>query len=114
MKKIIQYTQVVPIILITFYVGFYFFIDFQVYANLHYNYLEPIDNIFVIISLIVFSLGGYKSWNKIAIKSFWTIMLLNLINIIPIENYYLTYSLIVQLFLITIILTQIPKKIRWN
>lgn len=114
MRKIIQYTQVIPIILITVYIGFFFFKDFQIYANLHYNYLELTDNILVTISLITFIVEGYKNWSKIAIKSFWTVLLLNIITEIQIENYYQTYSLIVQLFLITIILTQIPKKIRWN
>ena len=114
MKKIIQYLQAIPIILIASYIGFYFFIDFQVYADLHYSYLEITDNILVIISLITFTIGGYKSWSKIAIRSFVTIVLLNIITEFHIENYYQTYSLIVQLFIITLLLTQIPKQLKWN
>jgi len=106
--------QVVPIILITSYVGFYFFTDFQLYADLHYKYLELTDNILVIVSLLTFALGGYKFWSKIAIRSFGTVILLNLLNEIYVENYYQTYALIVQIFLLTIILTQIPIKQKWS
>lgn len=114
MRKIIQITQVVPIILITSYVGFFFFTDFQLYADLHYRYLESTDNILVVLSLLAFAVGGYKSWNKLAIRSFWTMTLLNIITELNIDNYYSTYSLIVQFFLLTLILTQIPIKQKWT
>jgi len=114
MRKIIQYTQVIPIILIAVYIGFFFFKDFQIYANLHYNYLELTDNILVSISLIAFIVGGYKSWNKVAIRSFLSVALLNIITEFNIENYYQTYSFIVQLFIITLILTQIPVRQLWR
>lgn len=114
MEKLILYLQVIPIILITSYVGFYFFINYQIYADLHYQYLQPLDNVFVLVSLIIFIFGGYKIWSKLTIKSFLTVLLLNIITEVRIENYYQIYSLIVQLFLITVLITQLPKKIRWK
>lgn len=112
MQKIIQITQVIPIFLITAYFGFYFCIDSQEYADIHQQ-LSIIDNILVGTSLLAFSLGGYKLWNKTSLRSFSAIIILNIITELEIQNYYNVYSMVIQLFLITIILATTPK-FRWE
>lgn len=108
MRNLIQIAQAIPIFLVTAYFGFYFCINLQEYADIH-EILSNIDNILVTISLLTFSLGGYKLWNKIALRSLSAIILLNIITELEIENYYFVYSLIMQAFLVTIILATTPR-----
>lgn len=109
MRKLILYTEALPNILIAFYIGFFFLIGYQSYSN-WYEVMEILDNTLVLTAITMYLMGGYKHWNLPTKKSFWTVIILNIINILPISNYYEIYSLIVQLFIITTFLAIILRQ----
>lgn len=107
MKKLAQLTVVLPIILIIAYIGLFFFINLQEYADI-YSVLQKIDNLLVLSMLLGYAAGGSEIWNETAIKSFWTVVILNIVTEINLPNYYEIYKSIISLFLLTMIIVNIP------
>jgi len=83
----------------------FFIVETDIYYRL-YDTIGIVDNIMVSISILGFLLGGYNLWNSLKVKSFATVIILNVLTELSYKmimvNYYQIYSILICVFILTI------------
>lgn len=103
MYKLIRVTQLFPILLVSMYVSLFICTDFDWYYDAYNSIIILVDS-----TLLILSLAGallfIRKWNKLAITSFITVILLNILTEISfrieIQYYYEIYESVIISFLI--------------
>lgn len=111
--RLSKISQWFPITLLAFYILLLTLIDTELYASVYSTIVTRVDTALMCFTIIGAALF-IKKWRLLAIVSFVTVILLNILTElnfrITIEYYYEFYILIIALFFITMFLFSTLKK----
>jgi len=99
-------TQILPIVLLSWYFLAFLIIDTDIYSR-HYNgCIAFADTVLYIASVLFFVAGGHSNWSKLSKYSLLTATILNILTELTYKfkgddvYYYYTYAAILSIFLI--------------
>lgn len=112
MKKLVKGMEVLPQFILAGYISLYFKINTEHYAQI-YDTVVIADNLLVTCMVGAYLAGGHRSWNWIALKSFTTVIVLNIITelnrALEFAGYYDLYLNLLNVFFITLFIFYCPK-----